>query len=75
VDGNLVNEVSFLLSELQGKNVAGTREYASGYQQHCTLEMDLPWLIRKRFALILWAVVLGMFFLCIFFYFFGGITS
>ncbi|KAF3338715.1 PhoD-like phosphatase [Carex littledalei] len=65
-DGNSVNEVSFLLSELQANGVAGSREPASGYQQHCTHETDLPWLLRKRLALILWAVVgvvLGIIFL------------
>lgn len=66
-DGNSVNEVSFLLSELQANEVAGSREPASGYQQHCTLETDLPWLLRKRLALVLWAVVGGMF---VSFYFF-----
>lgn len=69
VNGNSVNEVNFLLSELQAKEVAGTGEHASGYQQHCTLETDLPWLLRKRLALILWAVVIGMF-VSFYFYFF-----
>ncbi|KAF3323066.1 hypothetical protein FCM35_KLT13055 [Carex littledalei] len=57
VDGNSVNEISFLLSLLQAKEVTGTREHASGYQQHCTLETDLSCLLRKKLALILWAVV------------------
>lgn len=71
-DGNSINEVSFLLSELQANDVARSREPAIGYQQHCTLETDLPWLLRKRLALVLWAVVGGMFVSFYFFLIFFG---
>ncbi|KAJ4817803.1 Calcineurin-like metallo-phosphoesterase superfamily protein [Rhynchospora pubera] len=66
VNGSSVNEVSFLLSELQAREVSGTGERESGYQQHCTLERESSWLLRKRLTLILWVVVtvlLGVVFL------------
>ncbi|KAJ1687172.1 hypothetical protein LUZ63_018562 [Rhynchospora breviuscula] len=60
VNSSSVNDVSFLLSELQAREVAGTGEHEIGYQQHCTLERESSWLLRKRFTLILWLVATGI---------------
>jgi len=58
VNGNPAMGVEFLLSELQPRT---HKIYSRGetYQQHCTLESDLPWFLKYRLA----------------FLFFGGITD
>ncbi|KAK6939149.1 PhoD-like phosphatase, metallophosphatase domain [Dillenia turbinata] len=58
VDGFSVSCVNILLSELQAQNkdLMTTMEPGS-CQRHCTLEIDLPWIVRHRLAFIFFSVL------------------
>ena len=58
VSGEAVNSVTTSLSELGAGNL---QMKAGGDRKHCSLEVDLPWLVRRRLAMLLSFVIAGMF--------------
>ncbi|GJX30978.1 calcineurin-like metallo-phosphoesterase superfamily protein [Tanacetum coccineum] len=50
VNGEAVNSVTTSLSDLQAKK--GGFNNVKGGKQHCSLEVDLPWLLRHRLAIL-----------------------
>lgn len=59
VSGEAVNSVTTSLSDLQAKK--GGFNNVKGGKQHCSLEADLPWLLRHRLAILFSLFVAGMF--------------
>lgn len=62
VNGNHAMGVEFLLSELQAGNVHKPYSRGQAYQQHCTLEVDLPWIIRYRLTFLFLGSIAGVIF-------------
>lgn len=61
VHGNPTMGVDIKLSELQSGNAPET--YTGGQKtlhQHCTLEIDLPWIVRHRLAFLFFGAALGL---------------
>ncbi|XP_024991409.1 uncharacterized protein LOC112525467 isoform X4 [Cynara cardunculus var. scolymus] len=48
VSGEAVNSVSTSLSELRARNP----HMKAGDRKHCSLEVDLPWVVRRRLAIL-----------------------
>ncbi|KAI3745558.1 hypothetical protein L6452_07958 [Arctium lappa] len=53
VSGEAVNSVTTSLSELRARN----SHMKAGDRRHCSLEVDLPWLVRRRLAILFSFVV------------------
>lgn len=52
MNGFPVTGVDILLSELQAKTVNSVASIKVGEQRkHCSLEVDLPWIVRYRLAI------------------------
>ncbi|XP_024991393.1 uncharacterized protein LOC112525467 isoform X2 [Cynara cardunculus var. scolymus] len=56
VSGEAVNSVSTSLSELRARNP----HMKAGDRKHCSLEVDLPWVVRRRLAILFSSFVAGM---------------
>lgn len=61
VHGEPVTNTHILLSELQTGLIKKTNLTAGETRQHCSLEVDLPWLIRHRLALSFYTMILVIF--------------
>lgn len=62
VNGGPTTSVNVLLSELQASSANSKPTMNSGEIRHyCTLEIDLPWFIRYRLAILFYIAVSGMF--------------
>ncbi|KAJ9541929.1 hypothetical protein OSB04_028435 [Centaurea solstitialis] len=53
VSGEVVHSVTTSLSELGARNI----QMKAGDHKHCSLEVDLPWLVRRRLAILFSFVV------------------
>lgn len=60
LNGESVAGVDFLLSELQLGNKHMTSKRGWGYQHHCSVETDLPWILRYCLAFLFFGAVTGM---------------
>ena len=73
-NGDPVTGVDFLLSELHPRSMNMADREKGGYQQHCSLEIDLPWILRYRLAFLFFGTISGMqFSLSWVFYFMTGV--
>lgn len=61
VHGEPVTNTHISLSELQTGLIKKTNLTAGETRQHCSLEVDLPWLIRHRLALSFYTMILVIF--------------
>eukprot|EP00268_Persea_americana_P008829 TRINITY_DN13458_c0_g1_i3.p1 TRINITY_DN13458_c0_g1~~TRINITY_DN13458_c0_g1_i3.p1 ORF type:complete len:150 (-),score=4.80 TRINITY_DN13458_c0_g1_i3:24-473(-) len=62
VNGDPATSVNVLLSELQASSANSKPTMNSGEIRHyCSLEIDLPWFIRYRLAILFYIAVSGMF--------------
>lgn len=61
VHGEPVTDKHILLSELQTGLIKKTNLTVGETRQHCSLEVDLPWLIRHRLALSFYSMILVIF--------------
>ncbi|XP_020111109.1 uncharacterized protein LOC109726088 isoform X2 [Ananas comosus] len=57
LNGESVAGVDFLLSELQLGNKHMTSKRGWGYQHHCSVETDLPWILRYCLAFLFFGAV------------------
>ncbi|EHA8591324.1 Alkaline phosphatase D [Cocos nucifera] len=55
--GDPVTGVDFLLSELHPRSMNMTYREKGGYQHHCSLEIDLPWILRYRLAFVFFGTI------------------
>lgn len=60
ISGEAVNSVTTSLAELQANN-GGLKPQPHVKGRHCSLEADLPWLVRHRLAILFSFFVAGMF--------------
>nr|XP_029122799.1 uncharacterized protein LOC105052891 isoform X1 [Elaeis guineensis] len=56
-NGDPVTGVDFLLSELHPRSMNMADREKGGYQQHCSLEIDLPWILRYRLAFLFFGTI------------------
>jgi alkaline phosphatase D len=64
INGFPVTGVKVSLLELQAGSVDPVATIKAGeYRRHCTLEVNLPWLVRYRLAILFYSAVAGMFIL------------
>lgn len=62
-DGIPAIGVNISLSELQAQSVNSAATLRVGeHQKHCSLEVDLPWIVRYRLTILFYFSVAGMFF-------------
>lgn len=59
VQGNSVGGVQFPISELQPLNTVLNKKQGHSFELHCTLETELPWLVRYRLALLFFGTIAG----------------
>lgn len=52
INGDPVSGVDILLSELQPGSMKRNNDKGGKYQHHCSLEIDLPWIVRHRLAFL-----------------------
>lgn len=52
INGHPVTGVDILLSELQPGNLHHSYCKGGKYQRHCSLEVDLPWIVRSRLVFL-----------------------
>lgn len=61
-DGNPVAGVTTPLSELQARNFSySTSNKVGKHQRHCLLEVDQPWIVRYRLAILASCALASMF--------------
>ncbi|XP_031472510.1 uncharacterized protein LOC116244770 isoform X2 [Nymphaea colorata] len=60
VNGDPVNNVKVLLSDLHPGGTYRTQPTAGTHKHHCSLEVDLPWLSRHCFAIVFYTSLLGL---------------
>ena len=62
IKGYPVTGVKFPLVELQSRGLMSSVK-AGEYRRHCSLEVNLPWMIKYRLAIVFYCSVSGMLFL------------
>jgi alkaline phosphatase D len=65
LQGNPVVGVEFPISELKPSNVHLNKQQGHSFERHCSLETELPWLVRRRLALLFFGTIAGMVFTAI----------
>ncbi|KAK1259804.1 hypothetical protein QJS04_geneDACA001421 [Acorus gramineus] len=60
MNGKPVTSINILLTELQAGKTQKSRAKNGGYGQHCTLEVDLPWMVRHRLIFLIYLGFSGM---------------
>lgn len=60
INGSPVISKKILLSDIQSKSMelAATGRKAS-HQNHCSLEVDLPWIVRYRLAILVFVAIIS----------------
>ncbi|XP_058073293.1 uncharacterized protein LOC131222293 isoform X4 [Magnolia sinica] len=65
MDGVPVTSVNILLSDLQTRNVQKPTMKAGELLHHCSLEIDLPWIVRHRLAILFCGALSGLVIACL----------
>lgn len=65
VEGYPVTGVNISLSELQVGNAKPVAVSSGEYRRHCCLEVDLPWMVRYRLAILFYCFLGGMSFIAL----------
>uniref|UniRef100_A0A453NZJ4 PhoD-like phosphatase metallophosphatase domain-containing protein n=1 Tax=Aegilops tauschii subsp. strangulata TaxID=200361 RepID=A0A453NZJ4_AEGTS len=55
--GNSVDGVEFPISELKPSNAHANKKEGHSFEAHCSLETELPWLVRYRLALLFFGTI------------------
>ena len=65
LQGHSVAGVEFPISELKPSNARLNQKQGHSFERHCNLETELPWLVRRRLALLFFGTIAGMLFTAI----------
>ncbi|KAF7084535.1 hypothetical protein CFC21_088128 [Triticum aestivum] len=57
LQGNSVDGVEFPISELKPSNAHANKKGGHSFEAHCSLETELPWLVRHRLALLFFGTI------------------
>lgn len=60
LQGNSVDGVEFPISELKPSDAHSNKKEGHSFEAHCSLETELPWLVRYRLALLFFGTIAGM---------------
>ncbi|EMS61247.1 hypothetical protein TRIUR3_25048 [Triticum urartu] len=59
LQGNSVDGVEFPISELKPSNAHANKKEGHSFEAHCSLETELPWLVRYRLAMLFFGTIAG----------------
>jgi alkaline phosphatase D len=65
LQGNSVAGVEFPISELKRSDGHLNKKQGHSFERHCNLETELPWLVRRRIALLFFGTIPGKLFTAI----------